>query len=810
MLRKPLLSLFILLVFQQSIAQHADLGTGALKNQIWWLNWAGVTIANGATKTFVTNDGLAITAVISNATTQEPVPTVMTSNYFGSMLHLLYDFSDPTILPSLYVGVTTGVQKFSMTVTATRLGVPVPFYLVTADAEASWDGEITTIKSNGSNWQCITLFNNSALNIDPLTGCGSQAISIHDTFDGNASEGQNPIVMTQAPVSGPLNLDVTYDHGTTTGGMALAFGVLQSEDRGDLNSNYGTAQHQLNYTVANACAYPTPLPALTQDVSLMIGSVPGDADPIQYADDNAIGVDEEGVSSFSVYDNSGTYAVNLTVGNTSGADAWLTGWFDYNRDGSFQPNEAATIVIPNNATSATIIWNGLPQYLPQGSANGYGFRFRLSSDKQATQQATGFARDGEVEDYFVTPETLCTPVVPAITAAPQPLCIGQSLPLQASGGSTYSWSPATGLSDPTIGNPIASPQSTTTYTVTAATPQGCTGNASVTITTLPSPVITAGNNATVCENDPVTLNASGGVTYTWTSADPTFQATGPTIPTTPSQSTDYTVTGTGSNGCTASATVSIIVHQLPVFGLTPPDTTVCTNSTLELKASGGDQYTWQSSTGAPLGSNPTLIVNPGANTTIQVTITDDICQLSSTLTAIVNIRPLPELSITSSNIIDCKIGQATLRVTGANSYQWQPLPGITSLFSADPVVTPVQTTTYYVKGTDANGCSSLDSVNVKVNDASDPSSYPIPSAFTPNNDGVNDCFSLKYWGHITSLELSVFNRWGQRVFFTTDPQTCWDGTFKGIPQPAGGYAYQIKATTACGTAYRKGIVILVR
>ena len=86
----------------------------------------------------------------------------------------------------------------------------------------------------------------------------------------------------------------------------------------------------------------------------------------------------------------------------------------------------------------------------------------------------------------------------------------------------------------------------------------------------------------------------------------------------------------------------------------------------------------------------------------------------------------------------------------------------------------------------------------------------VPNAFSPNNDGHDDCFGLKYWGQISSLELTIYNRWGQLLFMTTDPQGCWDGTYKGVPQPAGGYVYQIKAATACEVAYRKGIVILVR
>lgn len=812
-LRLPCLIILTLLA-APVLAQHADLGTGTLKNEIWWLNWAGFTISNGASRTFTTNDGLQITVTFSNASTRVPTPTVMSSNYSGSMLYLLYDFSDPTILPSLYDGPEeTGAIQYSMSITAARNGVAVPFYLVTADAEASWEGETMTFTSNGSSWQCINLYQNSNQSIDPLTGCGAQTISIHDTYDGQPQGGQSPIIMTQAPSSGPLNLDVSYDHASTTGAIAVAFGILQSEDRGDLPVSYGTAQHQLNYTVTNSCNfYPSPLPSMTQDTRLFIGSVPGDADPIQYTDDDAIGVDEEAISSFPVYNGSGSYTLTFPLTNTTGNDAWLTGWFDYNRDGNLQPTEAETIRIPNNTTSATLTWTGLPQYLPQTSTDQYAFRLRLSSDQQAAQQATGFAKDGEVEDYLVPAQTLCTTVTPGITS-PQTICSGQPTPLQSSGGSTYSWSPATYLSDPNSANPIAAPLTTTTYTVTATNPQGCAGNASVTLTTLPLPAITASNNATICQNSSITLQASGGVTYSWTASDPAFQSTGPSVTVTPPQSTSYYVSGMSTDGCSVTDTISITTHTVPAFDLTPPDTTVCVNSPVSFLVYGGDQYSqysWLSPSGTVLGVDSGLSIFAGSNGIYQVTITDLICQVSETLTASVNTRPLPQLSITSSNNIDCTLGQSTLQVTGGIDYQWQSAPGIANLYSPTPVVDPLSTTTYYVKGTDRYGCTSIDSITVNVNDSIDLSKYPVPSAFTPNNDGHNDCFGLKYWGHITTLSLAVYNRQGQQVFSTNDPTQCWDGTYHGIPQPAGGYVYQIKATTACGIAYRKGIVILVR
>lgn len=812
-LRLPCLFLLSLLTMP-ALAQHADLGTGTLKNEIWWLNWAGFTITNGASKTFTTNDGLQINVTFSNANGRQPTPINMTSNYSGSMLYVLYNFSDPSILPSLYDGPQqTGTIHYTMAITATRNGVAVPFYLLTADAEASFEGETMTFSSNGSNWQCINLYENSSQSIDPLTGCGSQTISIHDTYDGQPQGGQSPIIMTQAPSSGPLNLDVTYDHANTTGAVAVAFGILQSEDRGDLPVSYGTAQHQLNYSVTNSCNYyPSPLPAMTQDTRLFIGSVPGDADPIQYDNDDSIGVDEEAISTFPAYDGSGSYALTFPVTNTTGNDAWLSGWFDYNRDGSFQSNEAVTIRIPNNTTSATLLWTGLPQYLPQGSAVNYGFRLRLSSDQQAATQATGFARDGEVEDYLVPAQTLCTTVTPTISA-PQTICEAQPTPLQSSGGSSYSWSPALYLSDPNSPNPVASPPVTTTYTVTATTPQGCAGNAAVTLTTLPLPQITASNNSTICRNSSITLQASGAISYTWSASDPSFQSSGSSVTVIPHQSTDFYVSGTAANGCVKTDTISIAIHNVPAFSLTPEDTTVCLNSPVKFLVNGGDQYSqysWTSPSGTVLGADSSLAIFAGANGIYQVTITDLICQISQTLSTNLNIHFPPQLSITSSNSIDCTLGQSTLHVSGANSYLWQAAPGIASLSSPAPVVNPFSTTTYYVQGTDSYGCSSTDSISVNVNDSVDLSKYPVPSAFTPNNDGHNDCFGIKYWGHITSIQLAVYNRQGQLVFFTNDPAQCWDGTYHGKPQPAGGYVYQIKGTTACGIAYRKGIVILVR
>lgn len=87
----------------------------------------------------------------------------------------------------------------------------------------------------------------------------------------------------------------------------------------------------------------------------------------------------------------------------------------------------------------------------------------------------------------------------------------------------------------------------------------------------------------------------------------------------------------------------------------------------------------------------------------------------------------------------------------------------------------------------------------------------IPTAFTPNRDNMNDYFGVKYWPAATSFELSVYSRWGQLVFKTSNYLEHWNGDYNGQPQPTGTYVYFINAnTTACGVIATKGTVTLIR
>ena len=151
-----------------------------------------------------------------------------------------------------------------------------------------------------------------------------------------------------------------------------------------------------------------------------------------------------------------------------------------------------------------------------------------------------------------------------------------------------------------------------------------------------------------------------------------------------------------------------------------------------------------------------------------------------------------------------------LNATGGIRYLWTPSAGLNDSTIANPTGKPTGTTTYLVKGFGLNGCAGYDSVTVMVNKMGD-LLFNIPNAFTPNHDGHNDCFGAgRYTALISSMEIAIFNRWGTRIFYSTSPNACWDGTYNGKPQDTGGYPYIIKAKTLCGEIIKKGIVMLVR
>lgn len=400
-----------------------------------------------------------------------------------------------------------------------------------------------------------------------------------------------------------------------------------------------------------------------------------------------------------------------------------------------------------------------------------------------------------------------TPVVRTI--ADTTACLNIGTTLTTTGAITYSWAPATWLNAGNIANPVATPASTTQYIVSGTNAFGCTAKDTVTVTVKALPAVTISNDDTICVNQSVALQATGGTSYSWTPAATLNNATISNPVASPTANTVYKVMVTGANSCTKTDSLKISVNQLPVFAVSPAVST-CVNGTAQLWASGGQTYVWSPSNTLSASNIANPVATVQGNSLYTVIISENICNIKDTLTTSVTTdRPLPLVKASKSNDMDCVFSSVQLTAAGAKTYSWSPAAGLSNSSIANPVATPSATQLYVVSGTDSANCKGSDTLTVFVKGAAAPKSY-IPNSFTPNGDGMNDCFRVRDFGNVKSTEIIIYNRYGNLVFKTNNNADCWNGTYKGQAADAGNYVYYIKIKNDCGETIEKGNLLLIR
>ncbi len=249
-----------------------------------------------------------------------------------------------------------------------------------------------------------------------------------------------------------------------------------------------------------------------------------------------------------------------------------------------------------------------------------------------------------------------------LSTSDQTICQGDTVQIgvTVSGGTSpysYSWSPATGLSDPNVAQPEASPQSTTVYTVTVTDAIGCSTQATVTVTVNPKPTITL-SDVEVCQGDTVQIGAEaqGGTppySYSWSPATGLSDPNVAQPDASPQTTTEYTVTVTDAKGCSVQGTVTVTVNPKPTITLS--DVEVCQGDTVQIgaEAQGGTppySYSWSPATGLsdPKVAEPDAF--PQTTTEYTVTVTDAKgCSVEQTVT--VTVIPQPQIT-TSVDALD--------------------------------------------------------------------------------------------------------------------------------------------------------------
>ena len=174
--------------------------------------------------------------------------------------------------------------------------------------------------------------------------------------------------------------------------------------------------------------------------------------------------------------------------------------------------------------------------------------------------------------------------------------------------------------------------------------------------------------------------------------------------------------------------------------------------------------------------------------------------------------PIDEITSPDTVLFTGTSMQVRLPVTCAPAIQWSPTTGVSNPNIAQPIFSPLVTTTYQVD-LDYGFCSATDFINITVADSNelDCNKVFFPTGFTPNGDNIKDEWGMSnvvFLGEFISLE--VFDRWGGEVFRSEDMTERWDGTSKGNELMPGQYVYQFTYTCNGEKKRKAGAVVVIR
>ena len=415
----------------------------------------------------------------------------------------------------------------------------------------------------------------------------------------------------------------------------------------------------------------------------------------------------------------------------------------------------------------------------------------------------------DVANLFVLPNTI------NLTTPDTAICAGNSVQIIATGDPlfTYGWRPTAGIANYTVVSPLITPDTSATYVVTASFHLCPDIKDSIRIDVQPRPNIFMGFNRSVCEHDTLNIRSTvtpmwySGYTYTWspaTNLDNTTASgviyTGTAADTTMLYLTVNTpVSLTTDTTCRATDSIQIITHT-DSFEAPLPDLNFCPGQTAIVAPSGDPaSFHWYPSlyVSDSLSGSPTIHPITSLEYTVVAT---SIYGCNDTLSFSATVHPAGLIEIGPDSVTLYPGETYALNPeTNCTSFAWFPPAGLSDPLISNPVASPEVSTEYYVTGTTSDGCVATDSINIFL----DPQSLlSLPNAFTPGT-GSNSEYKIIKRGIATLNYFRIFNRWGNKVFETTDINQGWDGQWNGTPQPFGVYVYEVEAVTSAGKNFVK-------
>ncbi|AWO02041.1 hypothetical protein DLD77_10215 [Chitinophaga alhagiae] len=392
------------------------------------------------------------------------------------------------------------------------------------------------------------------------------------------------------------------------------------------------------------------------------------------------------------------------------------------------------------------------------------------------------------------------------------ICPPDQLQLQATGTGVFSWTPAAQITGANTAAPYVSPVTDTKYYVDLDQ-NGCLNRDSVTVRVVDHVSLQLPADTVICQGDAIQLRPStNGLLFTWAPAAPLNfpDLKNPTA--TVTQTTTFSVTASISQ-CRATADMTVITVPYPRASA-GADTVICFENAAQLHgATDGNTYTWQTAdaNGVPAASLEP-VVRPASTAAYVLTVTDNKgCPKPVRDTVVV--RVLPKIDAFAGRDTAIVLGQPLqLNASGGIHYTWSPAQGLSSTSIPDPVAlfnSPTRAFRYTVIVQNEAGCADSAFMNVKVYNTL-PQVF-VPTAFTPNNDGLNDQLRPIAVG-IQEIEyFMVYNRWGQLVYSGRQNGMGWNGRINGTLQNTGVYVWQVKAKDYLGyDFYLTGTATLLR
>ncbi|HTL80614.1 MAG TPA: PKD domain-containing protein [Bacteroidia bacterium] len=378
------------------------------------------------------------------------------------------------------------------------------------------------------------------------------------------------------------------------------------------------------------------------------------------------------------------------------------------------------------------------------------------------------------------------------TSGDDSICPGASVTMSANvvGGNnpiTYSWS--NGL--PNSATVTATPATTTTYTLNIADALGCSaGPLLFTITVAPPLVLNASANTPICAGGGTTLtaNATGGmgaINYVWNPGS----LPGSTVNTSPAVTTTYTVTSTDACAQTATQTVNVVVQQLPVVSFTADTTHGCSPLLVQFSIDttgfgAGATYLWNFDDNGATSTlvEPSHIFTSAGCHDVSLTVTvPPGCSVTQTYNCMIKTLAQPTAAfVATPTITDILNPLITFDNNSGNAtnYFWNYGDSTTSaVYEENHSYDVPGTYPVYLIASNDSGCSDTAYGVIVVNDYH---TFYVPNAFTPDGNGRNDVFIPMFTNILSDdYSLYVFDRWGNLVCESHDPNVGWDGTVKG-------------------------------